>query len=197
MSIKNLYSDDQYWESFKKGDDNSFEHIFKKHYHSLLSYGLGLKQDEEEIKECIQILFSTLWERREFLGNIKSIKNYLIASLRRLIIKRGKKFSLPNEPIEDNLHYHVEMSVEERFIKNQSLQIQVNSIQEAIKSLPDRQKEALYLKFYENQSFKDIGNILGISTRAVYKLIYKALDNLHVQLSARKKDVKRLLSVFF
>ena len=187
---------DLLWNSLKEGSYTAFEKIFKSYYPSLLSYGLRFNKDEEEIKDCIQILFLNIWERKEFLGSSDSIRNYLLASLRRLILKRIKK-SIPFVELDfDDANFHIELSFESQMIHDQTLRENIIFLQNAIQNLPDRQKEALYLKFYNDQSFADIAAVMNITTRAVYKLIYKALDSLNEELAPQTKNVPFVLSTF-
>jgi len=187
---------DLLWNSLKEGSYAAFEKIFKTYYPSLLSYGLRFNKDEEEIKDCIQILFLNIWERKEFLGNSDSIRSYLLASLRRLILKRIKK-NIPFVELDfDDANFHIELSFESQMIHDQTMRENIIFLQNAIQNLPDRQKEALYLKFYNDQSFADIAAVMNITTRAVYKLIYKALDSLNEELAPQTKNVPFVLSIF-
>lgn len=174
---------DPLWDLVRYGDSDAFETVFKSYYPALLNYGLKFNKDEEEIKDCIQTLFLNIWERRSFLSSSNSIRNYLLASLRRLILKR-MKIHVPLVELDiENLGFHVELSTEGRMIQDEELAQNVDLIQKAIINLPARQREALYLKFYSNQSFAEVAAVMNISTRAVYKLIYKALDTLGAALN--------------
>ncbi|GGM85014.1 hypothetical protein GCM10010967_16210 [Dyadobacter beijingensis] len=184
------------WNALRAGSGEAFEQIFKLYYPSLLNYGLRFNKDDEEVKDCIQILFMNIWERKAFLGNSDSIRNYLLASLRRLILKRVKSNPLTVALDDDDSVFHVELSVEMKMIHDQTLKESVSSLQNAIMNLPARQKEALYLRFYNDQSFGEIALIMNISTRAVYKLIYKALDALNEELAPQGKDVPFVLGVY-
>ena len=201
-SLKGMKTDeeasgDPLWESFKQGSAPAFEKIFKTYYASLLSYGLRLNADDEEVKDCIQTLFLNIWERREFLGSSDSIRNYLLASLRRLILKRMKNGPSFVELDDDNTVFHIELSIESQIIHDQTLRDNVKFLQGAIHRLPDRQKEALYLKFYNDQSFGDIATVMNISTRAVYKLIYKALDSLNEELAPQSRNIPFVVGTLF
>lgn len=176
------------WESLKAGNTTVYESIFKTEYAFLYNYCLRFIHDEDEIKECIQILFITIWERREFLGPTTSIRNYLLASLRRLILKRRKNQPGRVEIDSDTFNVGMELSVEAKLILDQSDANTVELLHRAIEKLPIRQKEALYLKFYGNQSFAEIALVMGITTRAVYKLIYKALDSLSEEINPSHRD---------
>jgi RNA polymerase sigma factor (sigma-70 family) len=175
------------WESLKAGNASVFEAIFKAHYGFLLNYGLRLLKDEDEIKDCIQILFITIWERREYLGATTSIRNYLLASLRRLILKRIKNQEGRVEIDSEHFAIQTELSAEAKLILDQSDLDTLALLQGCIEKLPERQKEALYLKFYGNQSFAEIAAVMNVTTRAVYKLIYKALDGLNEEITRLRR----------
>jgi len=44
--------------------------------------------------------------------------------------------------------------------------------------LPARQREVIFLKYYNNLSYEEIAGIMGIEQDSVYKLTYKALEKL-------------------
>lgn len=187
---------DPLWDMLRAGSGEAFEQIFRHYYPSLLNYGLRFNKDDEEVKDCIQILFMNIWERKAFLGNSDSIRNYLLASLRRLILRRAKANPMTIALDDDDSIFHVELSAEMKMIHDQTLKENVISLQNAIQNLPARQKEALYLRFYNDQSFGEIALIMNISTRAVYKLIYKALDALNEELAPQGRDVPFVLGIY-
>ena len=47
-----------------------------------------------------------------------------------------------------------------------------------IETLPARQQEIIFLRFYEELSYEEIAGVMSISINSAYKLLYKALDNL-------------------
>lgn len=175
--------DDQYWESVREGSTLALETIFRAYYEFLFNYGLRFQADEEEVKDCIQELFITIWERRESLGPTTSVRNYLLASLRRLILKRIKQQPIHVEIDVDIFDVQVELPHEATLILDQATAEKIERLHQSMEKLPERQKEAVYLKYYGDQSFAEIAAIMGITTRAVYKLIYKALDTLNATLS--------------
>lgn len=187
MDQKHAFSsEEEIWNAFKEGDKQAYETMFKMNYQVMLNYGLKFNQSQDDVKDCIQQLFMGLWESRLRLGRNNSIKSYLLASLRRMILRRNKRrLSLIN--IESmNPGFHIESSPETKYIKDQTDQWRVAYVSELINVLPNRQKEALYLKYYGEHSFGEIGVIMGISTRVVYKLIYKALDKLALAAKDKK-----------
>lgn len=176
-------NDSPVWEALKAGDASVFEAIFKANYTFLYNYCTRFQDDDDEIKECIQIVFIHIWERRSFLGETTSIRNYLLASLRRLLLKRKKVQAQKVEIDSETFMLNMELSAEATLIHDQSSREDLELLQKSIEKLPERQKEALFLRFYGNQSFPEIAVVMNITTRAVYKLIYKALDALNAEIS--------------
>lgn len=186
-------SDSHIWAAFKAGDEAAFESIFKKHYDLLLNYGLKFNNSEADVKDYIQQLFSKLWESKSRLGQNNSIKGYLLASLRRMILRgsksRPKFFTIQKLTPSFNLS----VSVENRFFKNEREKDQVAYVAKLVAKLPKRQKEAIFLKYYGDHKFEEIAEIMGISIRVVYKLIYKAMANLSGQIGDKRATMDILM----
>ncbi len=184
-------TDGTIWSAFKAGDKTAFETMFRKHYQFLINYGLKFAHNEDDVKDHIQILFSRLWESRERLGSTDSIKSYLLASLRRMIL-RGSKSKYQFTTISDhvgspNLH------VSNNYLAKTQESERNTCLTMFIERLPRRQKEAIYLKFYGENQFHEVAEIMGISTRVVYKLIYKAVKNLSKEIGERRGCLEILM----
>ena len=186
-------SDSSIWSAFKAGDKSAFEFMFRSHYNLLLNYGLKLNHNEADVKDCIQQLFSKLWESRLRLGQNNSIKAYLLASLRRMILRGAKSRVKFLDMGNLAMQFHLNLSVENRFFKNERERIQLEYLNDLLKELPRRQKEAIYLKYYGEHKFAEIADIMGISTRVVYKLIYKAMAKLSEQVKDKQQHLDMLL----
>lgn len=79
------------WDRFVEGELDAWEQIFNQYYEDLYGYGIKFSSQRELTKDCIHELFVKLWERKEHLANVDSIKAYLLASLRRSLHKKLKK----------------------------------------------------------------------------------------------------------
>lgn len=187
-------SHNQEWNAFRRGDERAYERMFREHYRVLYNYGLKTYNDKEEVKDCIQELFLRLWQSRERLGDCYSVKSYLMASLRRIILRRikTKHFHADVDNIDPAFTHGT--SAEQNKIEEQEERTRIELLAEVLQKIPDRQKEAIYLRYYGELSFEEISEIMGITTRAVYKLIYKALDNLSTELLAKNIKLHHLFS---
>lgn len=183
-----------YWQSFKAGNADAFEYLYRNYSSGLYNYGSKFSKDKDLIKECIQDLFVGIWTSRATLGNPEHLKNYLYKSFRHLIFK--KAFQLQNfEPFDeasDHYSFQVNLNVEEAMIDGEhriNVSAQLNL---AMAKLTARQREAIFLRFYEQLSYEEIAEVMDISVKASYKIMARGLGFLRDNLS---KDDLMLLSL--
>lgn len=99
---------------------------------------------------------------------------YLIRSLRNNLLKAVQKeakqqklanISLENLPQVDNENDN-QFELEDRKLKK------------ALEQLPERQKTAIYFKYYQNLSNKAIAEILGVEYQSISNLLQRAIKSL-------------------
>jgi RNA polymerase sigma factor (sigma-70 family) len=180
----NHLEDDRLWEKLKAGNPDAFEYIYQKNVQALFDYGMHLHADSDLIKDALQELFIHIWQRRNSLGDVKNIRNYLMVSFRRCVIthlEARKKWHVPTlEKISQALE--TDASHESRLIDNEVFVRQEQDLMIAIEKLPPRQKEIIYLLFFKKFPQKEIAQMMSINLASVYTLTSKAIKNLKKQL---------------
>ncbi|KAA3438778.1 RNA polymerase sigma factor [Rufibacter hautae] len=165
------------WDRMRAGDEEAFSQIFAHFSDTLFHYGCRLHHDGELVKDCLQDLFVNIWNRRHLLGPTTSIKYYLLRSVRRQIALKVKEGStLSTDQMHTLTKNEKEYSSEDTLIQVEDENILHQHLAKAMGNLSERQREAIYLRFYQNMEFTDIATLLEITPRAVYKLIYRAID---------------------
>ncbi len=186
-------TDGQVWSLFKEGDINAYGYIYDQHFKLLYNYGLHLVQKVELVEDCIQELFFYLLTHKEGLSQVTSIKYYLFRSLRRRIyeaVKREEKMATKEGWTED-YDFEVTFSFEQTLVKETIEKERLEALRQAINALPRRQREALFLIYYENMAYTEVADIMGLKVKTVYNLIHNAL------LLLKKSLRKDLLLLFF
>ena len=169
----------QLWEAFRDGDARALSTLFEMHYDALYHYGLKLTGDEELVKDCIQNLFQKLWRRREGLRAVQVVKAYLFKALRRHLgdeTKLLKKHRHLLPTYTDS--FEVTYSHEEFLIAQQGDAEQSARLLAALNQLSKRQREALYLKFFDGFSYERIAEVMSLNVQSVRNLIFNALQTL-------------------
>ncbi|MCW3464608.1 RNA polymerase sigma factor [Chitinophaga nivalis] len=172
------------WLSFQQGDKRALSACYNTYADYLYNYGCKFTADTTLVEDTIQDLFLKLWKNRENLGQPASVKNYLLKSLRGLLIRKitTAQRHAPDELEESNYSFMLELSPEHIRMANEQAAQRSLQLKSALENLTPRQKEAVFLRFYEDMSYEDISEILSITIKATYKIMARALDALHEQL---------------
>lgn len=155
-------------------EQEKFDQLFLEYFPMLFHYGLNFSKDEQLVEDCIQELFIYLFEKGTDLTKIKFAKAYLFTALRRRILEiEQARHKTKADLFPSNIQFSADDFNwgEENHSKKQFLTKQLNE-------LPWRQKEAIYLKFFNNLSAKEIADIMGITSQVVSNMVYKALKKL-------------------
>lgn len=169
----------QLWTAVRLGDRAAFAHVVEMYYPKLFSYGTKLSKDHESVKDCIQDVFIEIWSRRERLADVQSVLAYLLKSLRRRMARERERnrFSLMDE-FDDTLPFDVEFSIETQLITEQTQQDHVRRLNYLLEQLPKRQKEVIYLRYYQQLDYPDIADLMGLSRQTVYNHMNDAIGKL-------------------
>jgi RNA polymerase sigma factor (sigma-70 family) len=177
------------WAAFKSGNKNAFTVIFNTHVKALYAYGEKITHDKALVQDCIQDLFIDLWRKRETLGETDFIRFYLFKSIRRSIIRKlsGNSKFIQASAMQGDFVFDIELSHEHKLIRDQLSEDQFKSLSAALNKLSSRQREAIYLKFYQKLSSQEIADTLQIDINSLYNLISKAIEALRQAIQADKK----------
>jgi RNA polymerase sigma factor (sigma-70 family) len=185
------------WLSFLEGNQDAFQSIYSRYYQNLYSYGVRKTNRPELVRDCVQDLFVNLWASRKNLSPTNNIKYYLLASLRNLLVRASIMDDKWDRVASttDNI-FQLEFNPEAEYIRKENLSKQATMIMEALDQLTPRQKEVLYLRYFEELSYEQIADLLDISVKGVYKLSYRAIDALKIALNLPKTDILLLLALY-
>ncbi len=180
--------DDIIWDRFLRGDKIAFEELMKTYFTALFHYGTKFSKDKEFIKDCIQDLFLQLWESRQNLSDNVMVKSYLMASLRRRIHRATLPIHFSDALTESKNIFEIEFSIEEKFIQQESTLVLTQKIKHALEMLPKRQKEVIYLKFFQELEREQIAKIMDVAPQTVSNLLQMAVKQL------KKRWIAELIS---
>ncbi len=175
------FTDRELWNVFRAGEREAFDLIYTRYFPLLFGYSTQFCRDKALVKDVIQDLFVGLWNKRETMGEVTAIKAYLYTILRNSLVKEltHKKNALFQWDIPDNYSFEVIFSHELLMIDSQSTQQQTKELLKAFGKLSKRQKEVIYLRFYENMDYKSIVEVMSLqNTKSARSLVYKALEEL-------------------
>lgn len=126
-------------------------------------------EDGAEAEDAVQELFLKLWSGRDALDGIRNPKGYGIRVLRNLCldrIRRSRKMETPAVLPEPEWPGRQDEAVDEKE--------RLAKVLDAIKSLPDRQREVLTLRTLDGLSYEEIAERTGMNQLTLRVLLSQA-----------------------
>ncbi|MCI4671094.1 MAG: sigma-70 family RNA polymerase sigma factor [Bacteroidia bacterium] len=168
-----------------------FEDLFLKNYQSLLNLGMGICGQKDFVKDCIQLFFLELWEKQIWEQNIVDPKAYLFKAFYRKLfyeIKKSRKFI--GSSIEQLAESGMEFSEQDFQSLDEQTELQ-EKLKQAIKSLPEQQKEMVKLKFQSGFEYEEIAAFTGKSKQTIYNQIHASIKKLRAFLTQDNQPLKK------
>ena len=169
----------QHWEEYRRGNIHSLGKLMQGYYPDLFHYGMRLQGEREFVKDSIQEVFLSLWKLYGTIQSVENVKAYLLIVLKSHMIRDlTNKRMMFHSTIDEDYSFSVEFSADMRMIEEEHEIYQVRKLEVAMNHLPKRQKELIYLRFYQNLSFEQIAEVMNLGRQSVYNLFQKSLNNL-------------------
>ncbi|MBU3852461.1 MAG: sigma-70 family RNA polymerase sigma factor [Candidatus Paraprevotella stercoravium] len=187
-------ADDELVQAYIAGNNEAFDVLLERHQNKLFSYIFFLVRDEELANDVFQETFVKAimmmqQKRYVFSGKFSSwimriAHNYIVDQFRQ---DRKECVSLP-DPIDQNHIYErnlLEDNVEASLICEQTH----DEVRRMVERLPQNQREIVFMRFYQDLSFREIADILDISINTALGRMRYALINLRKMYTLRRTSL--------
>ena len=176
-------TDEALWQQLKEGSEQALGKLINRYFNVLQNYGCKFVRDEAFVKDCVQEVFIELWRRRERLSIPNRVRAYLLGSVRKRVLREGYRQKLigSEEPEHQDLENNgqlVEFSPEWQTIEQESLTETTQRLSTALAKIPKRQREAIYLRYYQNLERDEIAEIMDVNPQSVSNLLQAAYVSL-------------------
>lgn len=159
------YSDQSVSDNYRK--------LYTRYYPKLYNYGRKFTTDVTLIEDSIQDIFLDYWKRKDMHGQPAAINSYLFSAFRYSLFKKINRerrliaLSGDNDDPDFSADHFISQANTAPDMERQ--------IQAALRQLTARQREALFLRFYEGLSYEEIAVVMSLSVKASYKLMARGL----------------------
>ena len=128
-------------------------------------------------------MFIELWKSSS-RTTVVSIRSYLLKSLKYKLLRANRKKRDTLLAVEGEFGF--EWSHETFLIASQESEEKRQKVLKAVEQLSPRQKEIIYLKYYLNLNYDELGDVMGINYQVARNLLYQAMKMLkkHIAISA-------------
>ncbi len=170
-------SNEHYWNRVLNDDIQALEKLYKDYYPGLFSYANKIVNDRAVAEDAVQDTFLYIWQHRARIGKIDSLNYYFFKSVRNAClstIKKKNNFKTIDEAMSNNQMY---IHPDELVLNDTSDQVK-RELKHALDSLSARQREIIFLKFYNNLDYDEICALLKINYQSAVNHVYKAIQRL-------------------
>lgn len=188
--MKETYRSENYFllSAVRHGDQKAFDALFRKYYPMLCAYGhrfVALEDAEEIVEDSLL----WIWENRGTLDIESSLSSYLF----KMVYRRAlNKLAHIDATQRADTRFYEEMQEMLQDTDYYQMEELTKRIEEAIAALPESYREAFVMHRFRDMSYKEIAEILGVSSKTIDYRIQQALKQLRIEL----KDYLPLLLPF-
>jgi len=154
-------------------DQSVFEEVFHKYAKDVKRFILFKSKNQDLTEDIVQDTFVKLWEECKN-ASYDTVKNYLFTIANHLFLNIIKHDKVIDKYQKGFTHENSHQTPEFLFIENELY----TSLENAIASLSEKQREVFLLSRIEKKKYKEIADELKISVKAVEKRMHSALLSL-------------------
>jgi RNA polymerase sigma-70 factor (ECF subfamily) len=163
----------------RKGDQLAYSDLVVRHLPAIEVYAKRIVNDDTLAQDIAQDVMVVLWQRS---GDFNPAKARLTTWLHRIAhnrcidIMRKRQREVSWDPHEND----------DMVSEPESASTEQQPIDAALMKLPESQRTALVLTYYQNLSNREVAEVMNSSTRAVESLLVRARGNLKKQLETQQ-----------
>lgn len=171
--------DQEVWHDFLQHGERAFSALYDAFFDRLYIYGCNIVHDETFVKDAIQEIFLKLLQRDRETLDIQNISSYLFVALRNYLRKelyarenkrRHQERFLEGQPLmEETAAFQFSVEGEGSFVE---------IVKREVNNLPARQREILFLRFFEGLDYKEISQIMSVNHQVVRNYAYRGMKKL-------------------
>ena len=183
MENLNQLTDDMLVALYSKGNDKAFDVLLSRYQGKIFNYILFIVRNQELAEDIFQETFVkaivTMQQGRynadgKFGAWITRIAHNLVIDSFR---QERNENTISNDETEVDLLNDVDLcddNVEVQMVNDQTL----TDVRRLVDALPDSQREVVYMRYYQDLSFKEIDEIVGVSINTALGRMRYALLNM-------------------
>lgn len=187
LSASSMFAEDKsdiiIWKKLINGDKLALGALYDRYVNVLFTYGMYHSKDRSYVMDCIHDLFVDLYKYKKSLCMTDNVKYYLFTSLKRKI---NKKYNKKNTAVFlDDLKYGIDTiqkqhtnSCEKAIIKKEHTSEINKKLAKALKTLTNKQRKIIFLRFNKERTYEEISEIMGVSVQTARTSVYRAIKAL-------------------
>jgi RNA polymerase sigma-70 factor (ECF subfamily) len=174
----------------REGDAGLYGRLFEAYWTTLCEVARFNTHSSDDAREIVADVFAAVWQRRQEWNVTSTVEAYLFSAVRH----RGQRMYRDVTHRHALLSAHLRPDWETTSLEGHQTGDTGNltdatdrrlTLDRIVQTLPTRARLAIYLRWYRELEYREIGEILGISAEAARKLTTRTLDTIRERLRAK------------
>lgn len=165
----------------RSGDARAYTEIYDRYKAPLYAFLWKRLDDKEAVRDILQEVFLTIWEKRKQINYDTSLSGYLFTAVRNKLLDRIAHQKVQQKYIDSFHAFAQNTSIStDHLIRTKEINAHIDSV---IAKLPPKTREVFELSRVQNFSRKEIAQHLDISEQTVKSHMFTALKTLKHKLN--------------
>lgn len=177
MEMNCSKSENILWKSFRNGDNDSFELIYKNYADILFRYGIQFTSNESLVKDAIHDVYVKLYNDRLRLKTEVNIKFYLFTCLKNHLYNLLKR-ELFFDKVDLEEGEYLDPCAEEQVTVTLNQKELQHTVRKVLSMLTDRQREIIYYRYMEELSIEEIAILMDMNYQSVQNSIQRSIKKI-------------------
>lgn len=173
-----LPSDENLLQDLIKGDSKAFDSLYMRYVPHVEAFACCMLKNKSEAEDLAHDLFLKLWEGRESLQHVRSVRNYLFRMTKNAIFDRFEHMAVDARYRQSAAPKDLGEIVSNDLAEQIDLQELLLLIDMAVEKMPVQRRKVFRMSRVEGISYQEIAQRLGISQKTVEYHIHEALAEL-------------------
>ncbi|OQP64050.1 hypothetical protein A3860_21805 [Niastella vici] len=195
MKIDSVYLQ-QLQQQIARGNQRSFEDLYRLFYARLLNFALLYVHKREIAEEVVNDVMINIWNKQQDLHQVQNLETYIFTAVRNRSLNYMSKNSswhvLPDSTFEQGAI--INLNDPEKQLEWKEISFHLN---QAIDQLPEQCKTVFKLIKEEGFRYKQVAEILNISSRTVETQLFRAIKKLDKVVGAYLNAPRKKRNYFF
>jgi RNA polymerase sigma-70 factor, ECF subfamily len=188
-------------EGIRSGDQGAFEVVFRRYYEPLWRFTIGYVESRDVARELVHDVFFRIGERRDRWTVATSLGAYLYSAARnaalnhlrhvRQDVRWQREITLVVGGDEAESPDRAAAVADAVFVAGPArapdevvvMRDEAAALRRAVLQLPERQRQALVLRWYHGLTHPEVAAVLGVTVKAVESLMVRGMASLRGRLA--------------
>ena len=171
-------TDETLLQNLIQGDSRAFDALYTRYVPRVEAFACCMLKDRSEAEDLAHDLFLKLWESRESLQQVRSVRNYPFRMTKNAVFDRFEHKAVDARYRQSAAPKDLREIVSNDLVEQIDRQELLLLIDMAIEKMPPQRRNVFRMSRFEGVSYQEIALRLGISQKTVEYHIHEALAEL-------------------